>query len=156
MLAAQTSQTIIGSDNGLPSSAPVDMPSSAPVELPSSVTAECNNGSIVVNVLPDPASAALRPSWYRGPKRYIDKLQKVLITSTPTRFIKIFSGQCGLSKALQSHGHIVHSYDKQNDPSQDVLDKKCAHQIKQIIAKRLLHWCMVWHAMRHLYVRTTL
>ena len=134
---------------------PVDMPSSAPAELPSSVTAECNSESTVINVLPDPAFAALRPSWYRGPKRYIDKLQQVFNTTAPTRFIEIFSGQCGLSKALQSHGHIVHSYDKHNDPSQDILDTSCVHKITEII-KKITCIGMVWHATRHLYICTTL
>ena len=135
MLSAQTSQKLIGSDNGLPSPAPVDTPSSASAELPSPVTVECQSGSVVTDALPDPASNKSRPPWYRGPKRYVDKLEKVLATLNSTQFIDFVSGQCGFSKVLQSPGHIVHSYDKNNDPNQDVLDKKCAQQIKQTIEK---------------------
>ena len=126
MLAAQTSQKLIGSDNGLPSPAPVDTPSSASAELSSPGTVERQSRSVVTDALPDPASDKSRPSWYRGPKRYVDKLEKVLATSNTTQFIEMFSGQCGLSKALQSLGHVVHSYDKKNDPNQDALDKKYA------------------------------
>ena len=91
MLAAQTSQKLIGSNNGLPSPAPVDTPSSALADLSSPVT---------VDALPDPASDKSRPSWYRGPKRYVDKLEKVFATSNTTQFIEIVFGQCGFSKAL--------------------------------------------------------
>ena len=31
-----------------------------------------------------------RPSWYRGPKRFLDEWQKVITTFAPTRFLKIF------------------------------------------------------------------
>ena len=107
MLAVQTSQDFIGSDNGLPSSAPVNPPSTAPVEMSSQGTVERRNSSVMSDA---PSGSASRPP-----------------------FIEFFSNQCGLSKALQSRGHIVHSYDKKHDPNQDVLDKKCAQQIKQII-----------------------
>ena len=50
-----------------------------------------------------------------------------------------------LSKALQSLGHIVHSYDKKHDPKQDVLDKKCAQRIKQII--ETINCICVWFGM---------
>ena len=75
MFAAQTSKQLPGSNNGLPSS--------APVESEDFVKPESHA----------PASETSRPSWYRGPKRYMDKLQKVLATSTPTRFIEIFTAK---------------------------------------------------------------
>ena len=86
-----------------------------------------------------------RPSWYRGPKRYLGEWQRVVATSTPERFLWIFFGQGGLGKAVQSHGHIVHSFDIKNGPHQDVLDKACAKHIRQFICKIS---CMgVWFGM---------
>ena len=107
MLAAQTSQDSNESDNGSPSPAPVRQPSTAPAEMSSQDVVEQRNSSVMSDAPSDSASR--------------------------TQFIEFVSGHCGLSKALQSLGQIVHSYDKTNDPNQDVLDKKCAQQIIQIV-----------------------
>ena len=72
------------------------------------------------------------------PTRHSDSASK-------TKFLEIFSGHGGLSKALQFLGHIVHSYDKNNDPKQDVLEKKCTRRIKKIIEK--INCIGVWFGM---------
>ena len=66
-------------------------------------------------------------------------------SASNTKFIEIFSVQCGFSKELQSLGHIVHSYDKKNDPNQDILDKKCARRIQNLIEK--INCIGVWFGM---------
>ena len=119
MLAVQTSQDSTEPNNGLPSSAPIIPLSTAPVELPSQDTVVHRDSGVISK---DHSGSA-----------------------SNTQFIEIFSGQCGPSTALQSLGHTVHSYDKKNDPNQDVLDKKCAQRIRQIIEK--IHCIGVWFGM---------
>ena len=103
MLAVQTSTQQPGIDS----------------KLPSSDSVAATRKKDVKQISPASTSKTFRPAWYRGPKRYVDELQKVFTTSTLTTFIDILSGQGGLRKALQSHGHIVHSYGK-NERRQDV------------------------------------
>ena len=119
MLASQTSQDLNKPNNGLPSSAPDILSSTAPVELPSQDT--------VVH-----KDSGAMSKGHSG-------------SASNTKFIEIFSGQCGFSKALQSLGHIVHSYDKNNDPKQDVLDKTCTRRINKLIEK--INCIGVWFGM---------
>ena len=68
-----------------------------------------------------------------------------LDSASNTKFLEILSGHGGLSKALQSLGHIVHSCYKKNDPKHDILDKKCARRIKRLIEK--INCIGVWFGM---------
>ena len=103
----------------MPSSAPDFLPSTAPVEPLSQDTAG------------DEDSRAM-------PTCHLD-------SASNTKFLEILSGHGGLSKALQSLGHIVHSCDKKNDPKHDILDKKCARRIKLLIEK--INCIGVWFGM---------
>ena len=119
MLAVQTFQDTRESKDDLLLSAPDILPSTAPVELVSQDTAE------------DEDSRAMST-------RHLD-------SASNTKFLEILSGHGGLSKALQSLGHIIHSYDKNNDPKHDILNKKCARRITRVIEK--INCIEIWFGM---------